>query len=161
KFNEGLFNSGNQRIYKPLINSVNNVDSDSSFEIIRGQYTTSSTSTESNITPALIKRTGIISNTASDSSPILRRHVIELYNYYTDHAGAYIGFDEFELALSSKSETISDSDSISDGYKTLNADSYTLSESRSEGQTRLFVHNPKIYEKSEPIFIYDKNEQLQ
>lgn len=90
----------------------------------------------------------------------LKYHTIGLYTYYTQLAGMYIGYERYMKALRSQTKINTRSSSHLSVATAMKAKTTIKTTSSARLQKRTYKHDPQMFTKSEPIFIYNKDEQL-
>lgn len=84
---------------------------------------------------------------------------MQLYTYYTQLAGMYIGYDRYMKALRSQTEVGTRSSSHISVATALQAKTTIKTSSTAEMRTKAFTHDPKRYTRSEPIYIYSRSDE--
>src|SRR5699024_8619714 len=110
---------------------------------------------------AMMKRKKLSAKTSisTQSNSRIRFHTIELYTYYTQLAGMYIGYDRYMKALRSQTEVSTKSSSYINVATALHAKTTIKTSSTAKMRTKSFTHDPKRFTRSEPIFIYGRSDE--
>jgi len=156
-----LFNSSGQRTYNLKSKTIVSTKSSSVLLLKTGYYARTIIRTSSKSTLMKRKKLSAKTTISTQSNSRIRFHTIELYTYYTQLAGMYIGYDKYMKALRSHTEVSTKSTSYINVATALHAKTTIKTSSTAKMRTKSFTHDPKWYSKSEPLFIYDRAENLQ